>query len=77
MSCETRARLAAAVLILAIVWAPAQTLAQQTFTPPPPPPAGLPSIIPPTQAFTACVMKLRHRSGPVPGRLQSQQFNCL
>ena len=56
-------KLAVCVFILGVVWAPTQTpeegppvrLAQQTVTPIPPPP-GLPSIIPQTQAFTACVM---------------------
>ena len=63
MSCEIRARLAAAVLILGVVWAPAQTLAQQTFTPLPPPVPVLPSIIPQTQAFTTCVLNCDTASG--------------
>ena len=41
MGCEIKASLAAAVLILGVVWAPAQTLAQQTVIVIPPPP-GLP-----------------------------------
>jgi hypothetical protein len=53
MSCEIRARLAAAVLILCLGWTPAQ--AQQTVVAIPPPP-GLPSILPQTQAFTSCVL---------------------
>jgi hypothetical protein len=63
MSCEIRARLTAAVLILGVVWAPAQTLAQQTFTPLPPPVPVLPSIIPQTQAFTTCVLNCDTASG--------------
>jgi hypothetical protein len=62
MSCEIRARLAATVLILGVVWAPAQTRAQQTVTPIPPPP-GLPSIIPQTQAYTACIMNCDTAAG--------------
>ena len=68
-------KLAVWVLILGVVWAPTQTpeegppvrLAQQTFTPPPPPPPGLPSIIPQTQAFTACVMNCDTASGACQG----------
>jgi hypothetical protein len=63
MSCEIRARLSAAVLILGAVWAPAQTLAQQTFTPLPPPVPVLPSIIPQTQAFTTCALNCDTASG--------------
>ena len=66
MSSAIRARLAAAVLILGVLWASAQTLAQQTVTPIPPPP-GLPSIIPQTQAFTACVMNCDTASGACQG----------
>jgi hypothetical protein len=46
-------RLAIGVLSLGLGWTPA--LAQQTVTPIPPPP-GLPSIIPQTQVYTACIM---------------------
>jgi len=67
-------RLAIGVLILGLGWTPAQTpeegppvrLAQQTVTPIPPPP-GLPSIIPQTQAFTACVMNCDTASGACQG----------
>jgi len=63
-------RLAIGVLILGLGWTPAQTpeegppvrLAQQTVTPIPPPP-GLPSIIPQTQVYTACVMNCDTASG--------------
>ena len=59
-------KLAVCVFILGVVWAPTQTpeegppvrLAQQTFTPP-----GLPSIIPQTQAYTACIMNCDTASG--------------
>ena len=57
-------RLAIGVLILGLGWTPA--LAQQTVTPVPPPP-GLPSIIPQTQAFTACVMNCDTASGACQG----------
>jgi hypothetical protein len=58
-------------LILGLGWTPAQMpeegppvrLAQQTFTPLPPPVPVLPSIIPQTQAFTACVMNCDTASG--------------
>jgi hypothetical protein len=64
-------RLAIGVLILGLGSTPAQMpeegppvrLAQQTFTPPPPPVPVLPSIIPQTQAFTACVMNCDTASG--------------
>ena len=74
MICESRVRLTIGVLILCLGWTPAQTpeegppvrLAQQTVTPIPPPP-GLPSIIPQTQAFTACVMNCDTASGACQG----------
>jgi hypothetical protein len=53
MSWENRVRLTVGVLFLCLGWTPAQ--AQQTVIAIPPPP-GLPSILPQTQAFTACVM---------------------
>ena len=55
-----RSRLAIGVLILGLGWTP--TLAQQTVTPIPPPP-GLPSIIPQTQAYTACIMNCDTAAG--------------
>src|SRR5215469_4887733 len=55
-----RSRLAIGVLILGLGWTP--TLAQQTVTPIPPPP-GLPSIIPQTQAYTACIINCDTGSG--------------
>jgi len=70
MICANRVSLTIGVLILCLGWTPAQMpeqgppvrLAQQTVTPIPPPP-GLPSIIPQTQAFTACVMNCDTASG--------------
>ena len=64
MNCADRVWLTIGVLILCLGWTPA--LAQQTVTPIPPPP-GLPSIIPQTQAFTACVMNCDTASGACQG----------
>ena len=67
-------RAAVCVLILGVIWTPVQPpdegppirLAQQTVTVPTPPP-GLPSTLPQTQAFTACVMNCDTASGVCQG----------